>query len=84
MAVSKHDESSSMIYAREVQDSDFNGNGQPFQLWNENGSVWQNEYVSAEKLAFGSIVTFRKYHGFKCVYYNKVDVKPQVTELPNL
>ena len=83
LAVSKHDESSSMIFAREV-DSKFNGEGQPFQLWNENDSVWQNEFVSAEKLAFGSIVTFRKYHGVNCVYYNKVDCKPQVPELSNL
>ena len=83
MAVSKHDESSSVICAREL-DSDSIGIGQPFQLWNENDSVWQNENVSAEKLAFGSIVTFRKSHDFKCVYYNKVDRKPQVPELPNL
>ena len=72
-----------MIYAREV-DTKFIGNGQPFQLWNRNGSVWQNEYVSAERLAIGSLVTFKKYHGFSCVYFNKVDVNSQVPELPNL
>ena len=82
LAISKHDESASMVYAREV-DADFNGNGQPFQLANDqNGFTWQNEHLTAENLKFGSVVTYRKHDGN--VYSNKVDCRPQVGELPKL
>lgn len=73
MAISKHDESSSTIYAREV-DTDFNGNGYPFQLQsNRNGFIWENNHIAAENLFCGCLVTYKD-----GAYCSKIDVKPQV------
>lgn len=86
LAISKYDESSSMLFARDVDRRDGTGYGQLFQLKNENGFMWENGCVRAEKLQFGSVVTYWDYGDFnrcKCTYWFKAANEPQVGEHTN-
>lgn len=81
LAISKYDESSSMIFARDVDRRDGTGYGQLFQLKNENGFIWENGRIRATKLQFGSVVIYWDYGDFnrcKCTYWYKAPKEPQV------
>ena len=86
LAISKYDESSSMIFARDVDRRDGTGYGQVFQLRNESGFIWENGRIRAEKLQFGSVVIYWDYGDFdscKCTYWFKDATEPQVGEHTN-
>ena len=81
LAISKYNESSSMIFARDVDRRDGTGYGQLFQLKNENGFMWENGCVRAEKLQFGSVVTYWDCGDLDrcdCTYWCKALKEPQV------
>ena len=86
LAISKYDESSSMIFARDVDRTDGTGYGQVFQLKNENGFIWENGRIRAENLEFGSRVIYWDYGDFNsytCTYLLKCATEPQVGQHTN-
>ena len=78
VGIAKHEESSSTICARGV-DEEVDAFGPIFQLvQNLNNQLWDNDEVERQKLTLGSLVTYRSDSENRHVYVKKLDVKTQV------
>ena len=86
MAITKHNESASEIYARKVDPLSCDGVGPIFQLQHRKGLLWDNDDVTSENLSVGSLMAYKSYElkddgDHTNVYLRTTDRKPLVRKL---
>ena len=82
-AVSKaYDSATSFVYAREVDENEFDGFGQPFQLSRRSSNfsehIWDNDKLTDEKIGLGTILKYEQL-GKEYLYTKNTESRPQVS-----